>query len=79
MKTNHLTLINDDGKNIVFSRICPFCCKEHQMSFSSKEYHEGSKRYSNEKCMIQDAFPSFTPSQREFLMTGICDDCWNNI
>ena len=25
---------------------------------------------------IQDAFPTLTPSQREFLMTGIVQDQW---
>lgn len=28
---------------------------------------------------IQDIVPNLTPSQREFLMTGICDDIWNRV
>lgn len=26
---------------------------------------------------IQDIVPNLSASQREFLMTGICDDVWN--
>ena len=29
--------------------------------------------------LIQDAFPNLTPSEREFLMTGITEDEWNDI
>ena len=28
--------------------------------------------------LIQDALPTLTSSQREQLMTGIHDECWNN-
>lgn len=26
---------------------------------------------------VQDAFPNLTPSQREFILTGITDDEWD--
>lgn len=27
--------------------------------------------------LVQDAFPTLSPSQREFLMTGVTDEEWN--
>ena len=29
--------------------------------------------------MAQDAFPELSASQREALITGICDECWNKM
>jgi hypothetical protein len=28
---------------------------------------------------IQDAFPTLSPSDREFLMSGICSSCWDQM
>ena len=28
---------------------------------------------------MQDAFPSFTADEREFIMTGICPTCWDSM
>lgn len=27
----------------------------------------------------QDCFPDLSPSQREFLISGICDKCWDDM
>lgn len=32
----------------------------------------------NDGELIQKAFPHLTPSQREFFLTGITDEEWNN-
>jgi hypothetical protein len=32
-----------------------------------------------EGVLIQNAFPNLTPSEREFLMTGITEDEWKDI
>lgn len=26
--------------------------------------------------LMQDAFPELSPSEREMLISGTCDDCW---
>lgn len=38
-----------------------------------KEYENGSTR------MVQDIFPHLTPDQREFIMTGITAEEWDEI
>jgi len=29
--------------------------------------------------LVQDAFPQLTPSEREFIVTGILDSEWNDM
>ena len=78
MNNNSLSILSDNGKTIVFARKCPFCGKEHTMECDSKQYFAGAEKY-NARTLMQNAFPNFTPSQREFLMTGICDRCWSEM
>lgn len=33
----------------------------------------------NPNALIQDVFPNLTPSQREFLKTGITDEEWDKL
>ncbi len=33
--------------------------------------------YYSYKVLLQDAFPNLTPSQREFIKTGITDEEWD--
>lgn len=56
--------------------ICPICKKKHTMTIVDKD-DSFIKNYNKWKdgALVQDAFPNFTPSQREFLITGICDKC----
>ena len=63
---------------ITITKACPFCGKVQSMNFDKATLEEGMKKR-NSGMRIQDAFPMYTPSQREFLMTGICDSCWDNM
>ena len=63
---------------ITLNRMCPICGNHHSIDVNKDEYIKGIKLYRS-GLHIQDAFPEFTPSQREFLMTGICDNCWDNM
>jgi hypothetical protein len=36
-------------------------------------------RYENGQGLCQDIFPNLSPDQREFIMTGITADEWNNL
>lgn len=60
-----------ENESIVLERPCPFCGKTQSKSFPK----EGLKKWTD-GALIQKAMPNVTPSDREFLMTGICDDCW---
>lgn len=50
---------------------CPFCGKKQIVTVKSEDYD----KWKNGE-LIQTAFPYLTPSEREALITGICDDCW---
>lgn len=64
---------------ITIGTTCPFCHKKQQLVFAGEKavkYKQGKIAYGN-GMRIQDAFPFLTPDERELIMTGICDDCWN--
>ena len=69
---------NNLSTNITLTRTCPFCGKSHSITVDRKEYYVGMTARER-GALIQDAFPDFTPSQREFIKTGICDKCWDNM
>lgn len=52
---------------------CPYCGKEMSVNVDANAYI----RWKNRECLIQDAFPDLLPSQREVLMSGTCNECWN--
>lgn len=60
------------------SRSCPFCGKEHSITVDTRILNVGTQAYRS-GALIQNAFPTLTPSQREFFATGICDKCWDSL
>lgn len=66
---------------IILETVCPLCGKERRLTLKGSkaaEYKKGKVAY-EAGYKIQDAFPSFTPSEREFILTGICDECWDSM
>ena len=63
---------------IKLARRCPLCGCHHEMEFPKKELDDGIAARER-GALIQNAFPSFTPAQREFLKTGICSPCWEKV
>jgi hypothetical protein len=62
-----------DGKVILTTR-CPQCQSTQEITVSHQElfnYRNGA--------FIQNAFRKLTASQREALLTGYCDKCWDEI
>jgi hypothetical protein len=52
---------------------CPFCLEHNEIEVPEQGYKswiEGE--------LIQRALPELSASEREALMTGICDYCWEN-
>lgn len=80
LNLNGITIApNPNGtKTAVLTRKCPFCGIEHSITVSQREFLDGQNMIRG-GALIQDAFPTWTPSEREFLMTGICDKCWDNM
>ena len=72
--SRHLT---DDTK-VVITSVCPWCGKASVFEVSKDVWNNGLKAY-NDGAHIQDAWPTLTPSQREAILTGICDNCWDNM
>ena len=72
--------IEEDVKmsTITISRICPFCGNVHTMAFDKQQLEDGMRKH-EAGALIQDAFPGFTPDEREFILTGICSACWSKM
>lgn len=63
---------------VVLTRTCPFCGKEHSITVNKLEYLDGTAAV-YQGALIQRAFPNFSPDEREFIKTGICPTCWDNM
>ena len=68
-----MTVIMDE-KNTIVQRVCPVCGKTFEISIPTDDYI-------NWQCgeLIQDAMPYLSPSNREFLISGICGECQEKI
>ena len=49
---------------------CPFCGNTVEICVDEKEY----EAWENGE-LVQNAFPSLTPAQRELFISGMCFDC----
>ena len=53
---------------------CPFCGKAHDVEVNEIDYlnwQDGE--------LIQNAMPYLSAQEREYLITGICADCWESM
>ena len=66
------------GNQIQITTVCPFCQKPHSFYTDADAWAKGLKAY-QDGANIQYAFPFLTPSERELMMTGTCDECWKKI
>ena len=59
---------------ITISNVCPFCGKIYQMEVP----FAGFMAY---ECgaLVQKAFPTLTPSERECIVSGMCTTCQDKI
>lgn len=67
-----------DPDKTIFTRPCPMCGKLNSIEVDTREIEDGMSEYGR-GARIQDAFPNLTLDEREFFMTGICNDCWENM
>ncbi len=78
---NHNFTEENHGDKIVLKTICPFCGKHQQLVLTgdkAQAYQKGKVAYMSGYA-IQAAFPSFNADEREFLLTGICAESWENL
>lgn len=53
---------------------CPFCGRTHDVEVNEIDYlnwQDGE--------LIQNAMPYLSAQEREYLITGICAHCWENM
>lgn len=53
---------------------CPFCGKRQYVTVEQEDY---AKYVGGEHA--QEAFPYLTPAEREIIISGICEECWDNL
>lgn len=59
-------------KRMTVGCVCPFCHKRQEVEVDTYKY----MLWNVGELLIQDAFPELSSSERELLMTGICNKCW---
>jgi len=66
----------DDGKRqtLRFDGPCVYCRKPQSVRVDA----EAAIKF-GEGAYAQDVFPELSAAEREFLISGICDACWDKI
>lgn len=75
---NQIKITPATSTTCTLTRTCPFCGKEHSITVDQNALTEGMQKY-KEGALIQNAFPTFSADEREFLTTGICPTCWDSL
>ena len=57
------------------TRIDPFTGQTNSLDINVSEEELNQWRFGGK--LIQDAMPNITPSEREFIKTGITEESWN--
>lgn len=55
---------------------CRLCHKEHILKVRVQDYIAFDMP---NRPHIQDIFPYLTPAERELLISGTCEECWNKM
>lgn len=55
--------------------VCPFCGGVNYVNVFAEDLAAWKKGDLN----AQDAFPYLNANERELLISGICDTCWNEL
>ena len=51
---------------------CPVCHKDHDVTVNQYAFED----WANGAMNVQEAFPNHSPAERELLLTGIDDACY---
>ena len=68
------------GENmLLLERKCPYtgAWNTMELPLTHREYDRGITKW-EDGALIQDAFPTLTADQREFVKTGITPEAWYN-
>jgi hypothetical protein len=56
--------------NMTIANQCPWCGRPYEFEVSYDGYIQWRSGV-----LIQNAFPTLTPTEREYMLTGYCADC----
>lgn len=65
---------NGNRQTLSFDGPCIYCKKAHHLKVDAEaaiKFRDGG--------YAQNCFPELTPGEREFLISGICSDCWDKM
>lgn len=54
---------------------CPRCYRTHEVKVDFEDY----TNYMMGDAKIQDAFPYLSANEREYILSGLCEDCWDGL
>lgn len=74
-----LRIVDGDDNSTLLQTICPLCGKQYTFVVGMNPC-EFTQRYDEYLAgdIIQNCFPEFDADTREFIHTGICNDCFPN-
>lgn len=77
MMNRNLYIVDGDDNSTWIKTVCPLCGKQYTFVVDMNP-EEFSKRFDVYMAggLIQDVFPEFDADTREFIKTGICNDCY---
>lgn len=58
------------------ARVCPLCGQRNVITLPKNTIH-GIRRWRSGEASIQTALPMLTPAERETLLSGSHDVCWD--
>ena len=61
---------------VTITKKCVICDKKVQIKVTEDQYNE-LKKPRNERKLIQEILPDHTLEEREMLISGICDECFD--
>jgi hypothetical protein len=54
---------------------CRFCGKTVNLVIEQEDF----RKYRNNDGLVQDIFPYLSAGEREMLISGMCEDCWDKL
>jgi hypothetical protein len=64
----------DDGTHVKLTGACVWCRKAQEVQVSSASFHKWRSGMH-----IQNAMPEVSTGHREFIMSGICEPCFDEV
>lgn len=68
-------MIASNGRNDIFHVICKECGGEYKIFLNEEDYDTWNRG----DALIQDVLYYLTNSEREMLISAVCDKCWKKI